>query len=81
MFGGSGFARGQSGAEGGDARSCGSKVKEKERGEERGREREKEKKKEKKRYYERRNGRPRTLLHLVKLQSFLGYIRDTRCAW
>lgn len=45
MFGGSGFARGQSGAEGGDARSCGSKVKEKERGEERGREREREKEK------------------------------------
>lgn len=80
MFGGSGFARGQSGAEGGDVRSCGSKVKKKERGREREREREKEKKK-KKRYHERRNGRPRTLLHLVKLQSFLGYIRDTRCAW
>lgn len=48
MFGGSGFARGQSGAEGGDVRSCGSKVKKKERGREREREREKEKKKEKK---------------------------------
>lgn len=48
MFGGSGFARGQSGAEGGDARSCGSKVKEKERGEEKGRERERGEKKRKK---------------------------------
>lgn len=56
--------------------------KEKKREGERQGERKREgKKKKKKRYYERRNGRPRTLLHLVKLQSFLGYIRDTRCAW
>lgn len=48
MFGGSGFARGQSGAEGGDVRSCGSKVKKKREGEREGERKREGKKKEKK---------------------------------